>query len=174
MTELCIKTSSLCRCCHAKGDFKSLSMPYTHLGKEEIYSHLLKECFDIFISPPLDTLAQLHSICNECVTSLQQAWRFKQQVLTCENKFLELYGNKLKLKAEFLANDVKQEIFADEDCDRGDLDHKFRDEEDEKPIRVEVFFEQLPAQGGTSNERENTCREREKMEENDGDDSLSD
>ncbi|XP_037977469.2 zinc finger protein 260 isoform X1 [Plutella xylostella] len=176
MTELSLRTGSLCRCCHAKGDFRSLSIPYIHLRKPETYSHLLKECFDIFISPPTATPAQLYSICDTCVTSLQHAWRFKQQVLECENKFLQYYrngGKEMMMKAEYTI-DVKRELSDDNSC-RGESDNEFSDEDEPNHVQVEILLsEPSPKQGETSTVRENTCRKRKKMEENDGEDSLSD
>lgn len=42
--------SDLCRCCHSEGKFKNLSMPCKNSDFEEIYSDMLKNCFDISVS----------------------------------------------------------------------------------------------------------------------------
>lgn len=40
----------LCRCCHAEGKFQKLSEPYTHLGRLEDYSEMMRTCLDVDVS----------------------------------------------------------------------------------------------------------------------------
>ncbi|XP_063632216.1 zinc finger protein 100-like [Cydia splendana] len=66
-----------CLCC-LKGDpDKDLTTPYTYLGKTEIYSDMLKDCFDLQLT--LGTNGEC-GICEVCVGRLRDASDFKQQV----------------------------------------------------------------------------------------------
>ncbi|XP_045530657.1 uncharacterized protein LOC123718230 isoform X11 [Pieris brassicae] len=81
----------LCRCCHAEGDFFNLATPNTFKDREEIYSDMLRTCFDIEIDPvPGRLCIPTYSICSKCVVKLREAVIFKEQVLKCEKKFYEL------------------------------------------------------------------------------------
>ncbi|XP_063371440.1 zinc finger protein 436-like [Cydia amplana] len=70
-----------CRCClQAAGDM-DLTIPHTHLGRTEIYSDMLKNCFDLHL-----TLIGNGScgICMTCVGRLRDASDFKLQVQRCQ------------------------------------------------------------------------------------------
>ncbi|XP_063369881.1 uncharacterized protein LOC134658203 [Cydia amplana] len=66
-----------CRCCLRCPPDKDLATSYAHLGKTEIYSHMLKECFDLHLSVDGDVS---HVICLTCVGRLRDACDFKLQV----------------------------------------------------------------------------------------------
>lgn len=42
--------STLCRCCHADGHFKSLNLPYQGKTNVEIYENMLKDTLGITVS----------------------------------------------------------------------------------------------------------------------------
>lgn len=42
--------NTICRCCHSEGPFHNLAEPRPYLGEKEIYSEMLRECFNIVVS----------------------------------------------------------------------------------------------------------------------------
>ncbi|XP_061724061.1 zinc finger protein 85-like isoform X1 [Cydia pomonella] len=66
-----------CRCCLRCPPDKDLTTSYTHFGKLEIYSHMLKDCFDLHLSVDGNVS---HGICLTCVGRLRDASDFKLQV----------------------------------------------------------------------------------------------
>lgn len=42
---------SMCRCCAAEGIFKDIKTSYHWMGDEEVYGDMLRECFDVKVSP---------------------------------------------------------------------------------------------------------------------------
>ncbi|XP_063543627.1 zinc finger protein 595-like isoform X2 [Cydia strobilella] len=66
-----------CLCCLKGGPDKDLTTPYTYLGKTEIYSDMLKDCFDLQLT--LGTNGEC-GICEVCVGRLRDASDFKVQV----------------------------------------------------------------------------------------------
>uniref|UniRef100_A0A2H1W4H9 SFRICE_022388 n=1 Tax=Spodoptera frugiperda TaxID=7108 RepID=A0A2H1W4H9_SPOFR len=102
----------LCRCCHNEGSFINLAGPFTTVGITETYTDMLKECFDIELSPvPGMLCASTYTICESCVTRLRDATDFKKQVLTCEEAFRDLYNRNFIKEAEPIVQvEVKQEI----------------------------------------------------------------
>ncbi|XP_048003360.1 zinc finger protein 391-like isoform X2 [Leguminivora glycinivorella] len=73
-----MQMSNLCRCCLQRPPEKKLKSPYTRSGKIEIYSNILKECFEIHLTylPNDDE----YGICEVCVGRLRDASDFKLQV----------------------------------------------------------------------------------------------
>ncbi|XP_022819006.1 zinc finger protein 287-like isoform X1 [Spodoptera litura] len=137
----------LCRCCHNEGTFINLADPFTILGVTETYTNMLKECFDIDLSPiPGMLCASTYTICESCVTRLRDAVDFKKQVLTCEEAFRDLYNRNFIKEAEPIVQvEVKQEIpdanlddvFKDScPLDSGN-DYVCVDSEDEMELRVD-------------------------------------
>lgn len=47
--ELAIN-SNMCRCCASEGTFKDVKTAYHWMGEQEIYSDMLRDCFDIIVS----------------------------------------------------------------------------------------------------------------------------
>ncbi|XP_063629520.1 zinc finger protein 567-like [Cydia splendana] len=72
-----MEVMNACRCCLRCPPDKDLATSYTHLGKTEIYSHMLKECFDLHLSVDGDVS---RGICLTCVGRLRDASDFKLQV----------------------------------------------------------------------------------------------
>ncbi|CAG9574903.1 unnamed protein product [Danaus chrysippus] len=105
---------NLCRCCHSDGAFDNLAEPKQNLDQEEIYSNMLKECFNIEIIPvPGELCAVTYTICKACISRLQDATSFKKQVLDCEGRFMDLYlNNTIKV-----TNSEKESIIKEEDLD---------------------------------------------------------
>ncbi|XP_048003357.1 zinc finger protein OZF-like [Leguminivora glycinivorella] len=73
-----MKMSNSCRCCLLRPPEKNLRTPYTRSDKTEIYSNMLKECFEINLTylPSDDECG----ICEVCVRRLRDASDFKVQV----------------------------------------------------------------------------------------------
>ncbi|CAH2108943.1 unnamed protein product [Euphydryas editha] len=137
----------LCRCCHAEGSFDNLAEPKKYLEREEIYSDMLRDCFNIEIAPvPGEMCAMTYTICEACISRLKYAVSFKKQVQDCEEKFMELFyknaikvlnkhdGTKSIVKEEvpepFLI-DFKEEDFPHLDNDTDDEDYHIKDDEDQ-------------------------------------------
>ncbi|XP_023939808.2 zinc finger protein 551 [Bicyclus anynana] len=77
--------NKLCRCCLNKGATRDLSTAYSSCEKMEIYSEMLRECYNIILRPSIHS----NSICDVCVKSLQESYHFKLQVLNAEQAFLK-------------------------------------------------------------------------------------
>lgn len=43
-------SDGMCRCCASEGSFKDFQTTYHWMGEEEVYSKMLKDCFDITVS----------------------------------------------------------------------------------------------------------------------------
>lgn len=50
MSEIWKLGRDLCRCCHAEGVFNNLAEPRGRNLQQEIYSAMLKDCFEIDVS----------------------------------------------------------------------------------------------------------------------------
>ncbi|XP_049883285.1 zinc finger protein 668-like isoform X3 [Pectinophora gossypiella] len=123
--------NGMCRCCASEGTFKDLKSAYQWMGDEEVYSEMLRECFDITLFTNIEGEVE-GGICEVCVTQLRNASNFKKQVLQTEEQF------KLRLQDKLFKNDiVKVEAQPDSDND-SDNDHASEDySEYEVPIKLE-------------------------------------
>ncbi|XP_037299024.1 zinc finger and SCAN domain-containing protein 12-like isoform X1 [Manduca sexta] len=98
----------LCRCCHSEGTFQNLAGAYNFDDEEEIYFNMLRETFDLNITPVSGSLcAATYTICDACITRLRDASSFKRQVIRCEQKFHQMYGGDFIRIAE---SDCKVEV----------------------------------------------------------------
>ncbi|CAH0730181.1 unnamed protein product, partial [Brenthis ino] len=143
MSETLNLESDLCRCCHAQGGFDNLAVPQTYLEQVEIYSDMLKECFNIEIAPvPGELCALTYKICKACIKKLRNASNFRKQVKNCEERFLDMYyTNRIKVfnssimpvvKEEAQDLDIDVEVFKEETPhmdDNGDEDFHLSDED---------------------------------------------
>ncbi|XP_022125724.2 zinc finger protein 184 isoform X4 [Pieris rapae] len=122
-----IIAKDLCRCCHAEGDFFNLATPNTYNNREEIYSDMLRTCFDIEIDPvPGGLCIPTYSICSKCVVKLRESISFKEQVLKCEEKFYEL----LTSSSIAVSTQIKKEPEMDIEDYNDDMDDDLDDEMD--------------------------------------------
>ncbi|CAH1642361.1 unnamed protein product [Spodoptera littoralis] len=121
--------STLCRCCHADGHFKSLNLTYQGKENVEIYENMLKDTLGITIFRP--QLEASYTICEDCIVKVRDATDFKTQVLTCEQKFKEYCENE-----QFFSHpDVKVEDETDtSSCHSNNDDNHFDDVDDNKEI----------------------------------------
>ncbi|XP_048003180.1 zinc finger protein 271-like isoform X6 [Leguminivora glycinivorella] len=98
--------SNSCRCCLQAAAEMDLTIPYTHLGRTEIYSDMLKNCFDLQL---------IHSgngscgICVTCVGRLRDANDFKLQVQRCQEE-LQCHAN-----SENVVNKIEKTNHGSED-----------------------------------------------------------
>ncbi|XP_063632153.1 zinc finger protein OZF-like [Cydia splendana] len=90
--------SNSCRCCLLRPPEKNLKKPYTRLGKTEIYSNMLKECFEIHLTylPSDDECG----ICEVCVGRLRDASDFKQQVQRSQEELQSCLRRQCHVKEE--------------------------------------------------------------------------
>ncbi|XP_063371124.1 zinc finger protein OZF-like [Cydia amplana] len=90
--------SNFCRCCLLRPPEKNLKKPYTRLGKTEIYSNMLKECFEIHLTylPNDDECG----ICEVCVGRLRDASDFKLQVQRSQDEMRSCLRRKCHVKVE--------------------------------------------------------------------------
>uniref|UniRef100_A0A1E1W112 Protein krueppel n=1 Tax=Pectinophora gossypiella TaxID=13191 RepID=A0A1E1W112_PECGO len=140
----------ICRCCHAEGSYHNLSEPRFVLGQTEVYSDMLKSCFNVELSTVSGMLsAPTFTICEPCILRLRDASNFKKQVLRCEERFKDMFKNIIQaLRPEF---DVKQEVrddnpevkveFVHMDDEDDAVDMKFDDSDDDQPV-IQIKVEQ--------------------------------
>ncbi|CAH2236580.1 jg15339 [Pararge aegeria aegeria] len=108
MSEL-FSNSGICRCCHARGTFKSLNQLYIYEGRQEVYANMLQQTYNIEIKPAPATLDG-YSICDSCIPRLRDAEQFRHQVVSCEQLFHQYYNIHLHRGFEPPDREVKQEI----------------------------------------------------------------
>ncbi|XP_059056418.1 zinc finger protein 62 homolog isoform X9 [Achroia grisella] len=110
----------MCRCCASEGTFKNLSNAYQWMGQEEIYSDMLKECFDISLTTAEP--GEEGGICEVCITQLRNAANFKKQVQHTEVQFKKCLQDKL-----FKSDLIKVEATNLDDGDDSDNDNNLSD-----------------------------------------------
>ncbi|CAK1554416.1 unnamed protein product [Leptosia nina] len=111
----------LCRCCGSMKKCRVLNVEYSCFGKKEVYSDMIMDCFGLLLSH-LDSLPTERLVCASCVHKIRDAYIFRQQVLKCEEAFLQakIYDNddvndvtstteqsKIKVKDEILEDDIR-------------------------------------------------------------------
>lgn len=175
----------LCRCCHTEGSFKNLAEPCTEMGEEEIYCDMLRDSFDIDLTPvPGNLCAPTFTICEPCILRLRDASTFKKQVMQCEKKFREMYSKNviiasapayvISVKEEPEVTDalIKYELEKHvQDVDSGSDDDKLSvgvkysdmedgddDDEDDYPLLKATLLKDVSSKkkGNTSNKRKAT------------------
>ncbi|XP_050676877.1 zinc finger protein 260-like isoform X1 [Leptidea sinapis] len=88
----------LCRCCGNLKKCRILNVEYISLGKKELYMDMLIDCFGVILSN-LDSGPTDRLICASCVHRLRDSYEFKQQVLKCEDAFLQARLHDQEVKA---------------------------------------------------------------------------
>ncbi|CAH0602062.1 unnamed protein product [Chrysodeixis includens] len=120
--------STLCRCCHADGSFKSLNSSYRIRNTVEIYENILRDTLGITIYiPPLEAS---YTICDKCITKLRAASNFKKQVTLCEEKFMVYCKNEQFGMVQVKTEDANQEAI--------DNDNKIEKEDDDPDYKQEL------------------------------------
>ncbi|CAH2062225.1 unnamed protein product, partial [Iphiclides podalirius] len=66
-----------------------LNVEYECMGVKEVYSDMMMDCFGLLLSH-MDGKPTERLVCATCVTRLREAFNFRQQVLRCEEAFLQL------------------------------------------------------------------------------------
>ncbi|KAL4714318.1 hypothetical protein ACJJTC_009670 [Scirpophaga incertulas] len=79
----------LCRCCGTMKKCRVLNFEYECLGQKEVYSDMMMDCFGLLMSY-LDGQPSERLVCATCVQRLREAFSFRQQVLRCEEAFLQM------------------------------------------------------------------------------------
>ncbi|XP_068625812.1 zinc finger protein 480-like [Battus philenor] len=146
---------ALCRCCRAIKKCRLLSAEYTWMEKKEVYAEMVMDCFGIVLSH-IDEDMKDTGVCATCVVRLRDACAFRQQVLQCEELFLnskledkdetkkEMEIDGIELKAE-----PKDDVSDHNSVDDGDLndsiggDYSVDGTEDVKPKKEEEEKESL-------------------------------
>ncbi|XP_061724175.1 uncharacterized protein LOC133530295 [Cydia pomonella] len=96
-----------CCCCLRCAPDRDLTTPYTHLGKTETFSDLLKECFNIHLV--LDGSGPC-GICSACVGRLRDASDFKLQVQRSQAELQALLvKTEIVVKSEQADDGVEEE-----------------------------------------------------------------
>ncbi|KAF9404769.1 hypothetical protein HW555_014178 [Spodoptera exigua] len=145
--------STLCRCCHADGHFKSLNLTYQGKKCVEIYENMLKDTLGITISSVyvkilestyfVVNLEASYTICEECIDKLRDATDFKAQVQTCEQKFKEYCENEQffshpEVKVEDdLENSSCHSNDDDDDDNNSIIDHSTTNIKEELMIKID-------------------------------------
>ncbi|CAK1554344.1 unnamed protein product [Leptosia nina] len=155
--ELDLK-DGMCRCCASEGSYKDFTASYQWMGVEEVYSDMLKDCFDITLST---SNMNNGGICEVCITQLRNAFNFKKQVLNTEEQFKKLQENLLNsdiVKIEEVQADVDDTFEADDD----NMDADFSGSEYDLPIKLikkEKYEESKPkkrTRASTSKSKKNS------------------
>ncbi|XP_048003504.1 uncharacterized protein LOC125239834 isoform X1 [Leguminivora glycinivorella] len=153
---------ALCRCCRAIKKCRILTAEYNWMGKKEVYADMVMDCYGILLSH-VDDNEKDSGVCATCVVRLREAIAFRQQVLQCEELFLQAklappeedtntitnYENKLK-KLELENIELKTEpkdYNSDHNSigdDRDDALPTYSDDEDNKPLKPESKPGDLP------------------------------
>ncbi|CAB3261147.1 unnamed protein product [Arctia plantaginis] len=110
-----------CRCCLVRPPDKDLYSTYSRLGKPEVYSDMLKECFEIHL--PDNSGDEDAGICEICIMRLRDASDFKHQVQRCQ---IDFRAKLLSIKDEAHSK-VKEEL-AELDEENGILFLEIKDE----------------------------------------------
>ncbi|KAL0808649.1 hypothetical protein ABMA28_013087 [Loxostege sticticalis] len=79
--------TNVCRCCLTDGCYKDITNEYFYGGENEIYSKMLRDTFNLTISQHTQ-LKQL--ICEDCITKLRDAAKFKKMVADTEVTLLQM------------------------------------------------------------------------------------
>ncbi|XP_059056474.1 zinc finger protein 260-like [Achroia grisella] len=79
----------LCRCCGTMKKCRVLNVEYENSGKKEVYSDMMMDCFGLLLSH-LDGKPSERLVCATCVLRLREAVGFRQQVLQCEEAFIQM------------------------------------------------------------------------------------
>ncbi|XP_063544018.1 zinc finger protein 70-like [Cydia strobilella] len=119
---------ALCRCCRSIKKCRILNSEYEWLGKKEVYSDMLMDCFGLLLSH-LDGEPKDIGVCATCVGRLREAVIFRQQVLQSEQAFLNARQEK-KDEVPLVETKVKVEPVPDSDASVGahDDDHDYEPE----------------------------------------------
>ncbi|XP_048485961.1 zinc finger protein 397 isoform X4 [Plutella xylostella] len=135
--------SGICRCCASEGPSKNLINKYKWMGEEEVYSEMLKDCFDVTLHST-DDPATNGGICEVCITQLRNAYNFKKQVIVTE----EFFKRRLLDGEHTFTADIKLEVdrgdcsASENDIDAADdLDSEMSvksEQDEEKPKRRKV------------------------------------
>ncbi|XP_073964475.1 uncharacterized protein isoform X2 [Choristoneura fumiferana] len=113
---------ALCRCCRSIKKCRLLGSEYDWSGKKEVYSDMLMDCFGLLLSH-LDGDSKDSCICATCVVRLREAVAFRQQVLQCEEVFLQAkLENKDDAPLEMDTKVKVEPICEDSDASMGDRD----------------------------------------------------
>ncbi|XP_072943185.1 uncharacterized protein [Epargyreus clarus] len=79
----------LCRCCGAMRKCRVLNVEYESSGQKEVYCDMIMDCFGLLLAH-LDGKPNERLICATCVQRLREAFTFRQQVLRCEEVFIQM------------------------------------------------------------------------------------
>ncbi|CAG9106467.1 unnamed protein product [Plutella xylostella] len=152
----------LCRCCHSEGSFRNLDAPFANdFGLEEIYGKMLREQLGIALFKIEGIMSEVtYTICEGCIFRLREATDFKRQVLSCEEKFHDMFNRNMFTVSIPPLTTVKKEVHdeidlnyvpADDDGDMGaddDDNYSLEDlkfsEDDDKPLGLSSIKKETP------------------------------
>ncbi|XP_063543964.1 zinc finger protein OZF-like isoform X2 [Cydia strobilella] len=117
-----------CQCCLLRPPDKNLKLPYTCLGVTEIYTEMLKECFEIHLTLYGDDEC---GICEVCVGRLRDANDFKLQVQRSQAELRARLNGALHVK------DLEVKVKGSRDPLPNDGNQRFKDFESVTKIEVE-------------------------------------
>ncbi|KAL0853017.1 hypothetical protein ABMA27_012798 [Loxostege sticticalis] len=150
-------SATVCRCCLARPPDKDLKLSYQRLGKTEVYSEMLKECFEIHL--PSGECEGDNGICEVCVSRLRDATDFKLQVLQCQREFANMKEllvkdeTSLKVKEELTDPDEENEImFLELKEELSEFDD-IKDDDDDKNLAEMLGFDGVAVKKKLSKKR---------------------
>ncbi|CAG4981634.1 unnamed protein product [Colias eurytheme] len=140
----------MCRCCGTLKKCRVLNVEYENLGKKEVYSDMIMDCFGLLLSH-LDDVPSDRLVCAACVHRIRDAFAFRQQILQCEEAFLKakIYDEDdqplkppekplLEIKIEPLADDESRPATPLVDVLDDNCDIKTENPLSEKPVSDKI------------------------------------
>ncbi|KPJ01324.1 Zinc finger protein 57 [Papilio xuthus] len=130
---------ALCRCCHSIKKCRLLSTEYEWMGKKEVYSDMIMDCFGLLLSH-LDGDNKDTCICATCVCRLREAYAFRQQVLQSEEVFMnaKLEGNRDDNLPQFMVELKVEPIEETEDTQMENVDDVIENQDEKPNLDIDV------------------------------------
>ncbi|KAG6460277.1 PR domain zinc finger protein 5 [Manduca sexta] len=136
---------ALCRCCRSIKKCRLLTADYEWMGQKEVYSEMFMDCFGLLLSH-LDGEGKDSCVCATCVVRLRDACAFRQQVLQCEEAFLNARMQTKEDGSSKIEVVVKTEPNLEMDSDtqmddREDLPLEINEKEQTKAIQIKELLD---------------------------------
>ncbi|KAI5635005.1 zinc-finger associated domain (zf-AD) domain-containing protein [Phthorimaea operculella] len=133
VTKTSANGENICRCCLVEGCYKDIHTEYYYSGRREVYEEMLSYTFDIQIPYTESSSGQLENsncmICDDCVTILRQAYRFKDMVKQSVEVFANILDKQLNsCNEESTTQDLELKVEDIKDEDLVDADRRYDEE----------------------------------------------
>ncbi|XP_013134242.1 PREDICTED: zinc finger protein 25-like [Papilio polytes] len=156
----------LCRCCGIMKKCRVLNVEYDFMGVKEVYSDIMVDCFGLLLSH-LEGKPTERLVCATCVMRLRDAHSFRQQVIRCEEAFLQIRMSEDPQKSESYSGIkvtvVKEEVYEPQPCsptsptgdtaDTADDNHlNYASSDDDRPLLLKRKSEDINSKAEINNQ----------------------